>query len=337
MGTKQSVQKNAQNEEQRQRASASQMYQEELLPAASLSQPERLLDDLPNHPTARPLRQAAVLQMQRQRGNAYVLRQLAQRQCACGVPDQSQAKTEELQRQEEEVVEEEGFEVGGQLMMTPSWHVIPLPARAAQLETKTTMADVHRGEAPELQRTNGADACHTPTQMRALISGSFEGGKTLDDYYPDLVGGNYWGSNATAGPFDNGSRAGSAVQLIGEYPSPCAPGTGSNFTLGQSATIVRARANGAKMMENGKALEGQTINDIARSGRDQSKAPFRQEYGFAVTMADPISGIPYNTLTSYEWEVNLTTSITGSGGAKSVNWGVTVEASNGTVTKNTVR
>jgi hypothetical protein len=54
-------------------------------------------------------------------------------------------------------------------------------------------------------------------------------------------------------------------------------------------------------------------------------------------MADPISGIPYNTLTSYEWEVNLTTSLTGKGGSKSVNWGVTVEASGGKVTKNEVR
>jgi hypothetical protein len=91
------------------------------------------------------------------------------------------------------------------------------------------------------------------------------------------------------------------------------------------------------MMENGKPLEGQTIDDIKRSGRDQSKPPFRQEFGFAVSMADPISGIPYNTLTSYEWEVNLTTSLTGKGGSKAVNWGVTVEASGGKVTKNEVR
>jgi hypothetical protein len=245
-------------------------------------------------------------------------------------PHQSAAGLPAIQRQvagegdqSAQANEEEGFEVGGDLMLLPRWHV-------------ATVLPANGSGGPVLQRDKSTDACHMPTAMRAVISGKFEGGKTLDDYFPDLVGKGFWGKNDTAGTFDNGTRAGSSVQLIGEYPSPCVD-AGKNFTLGQTATIVRARANGKKMMENGKPLEGQTIDDIKRSGRDQSKPPFRQEFGFAVSMADPISGIPYNTLTSYEWEVNLTTSLTGKGGSKSVNWGVTVEASGGKVTKNEVR
>jgi hypothetical protein len=54
-------------------------------------------------------------------------------------------------------------------------------------------------------------------------------------------------------------------------------------------------------------------------------------------MADPISGIPYSTLRSYELEVNLTSSLTGAGGSVSVDWGVTIEAAGGRVTRNEVR
>jgi hypothetical protein len=214
---------------------------------------------------------------------------------------------------------EEGIEVGDQLMYFPDWKIVSLPTDTTALQPQ---ADV--------------STCDKPTTMRKVISGSFEGNKTMDDYFPDLVGKGFWGKNNVAGPFDNGARAGSSVQLIGEYPSPCSAG-GSAFTLGQTATIKRARADGKKLMENGKPLEGQTIDDIKRSGRDQSKPPFRQEFDFAVSMADPISGIPYKTLKSYEWEVDLTSSLSGTGGSKSVNWGVTVEASGGTVTKNEVR
>jgi hypothetical protein len=219
---------------------------------------------------------------------------------------------------------EEGFEVGDELMLFPNWQIVTLPPD----EGPAVLQPVAPGPAP--------DACNTPLGMRKVTSGTFEGGKTLDDYYPDLVGRDIWGSRDTAGTFDNGTRAGSAVQLIGEYAAPCLAG-GSAFTLGQTATIRRARANGARMMEGGRPLEGQTLDDIARSGRDQSRAPFRQEFGFAISMADPISGIPYNTLRSYEFSVDLTSSIRGAGGTRSVSWGITIEASGGRVTRNDLR
>jgi hypothetical protein len=240
-----------------------------------------------------------------------------------------QAQTDETQGQNEapagtQDTANEGIEINpDELMLLPHWQF-------------TTLSGTEASGAPTLQpQAAAASICDTPVRMRKVTSGAFEV-KTLDDYFPDLVGKGYWGSSSTAGTFDTGSRAGSAVQLIGELRIPCDSST-VQTTLGQSATIVRAKADGAKMMENGKALEGQTINDIQRSGRDQSKAPFRQVWAGAVSMADPISGIPYASLKSYEWEVNLTTSLTGASGTVSVGWGVTVEASGGKVTKNEVR
>lgn len=231
-----------------------------------------------------------------------------------------QELTDETPAEPEAAGGAEGFEIDpGQLMVLPRWH------------------DVTPAAEPVLRRQQlGASHCDTPASMAKVTSGPFQGGKTLDDYYPDLVGKSVWGSNNTAGTFDNGSRAGSAVQLIGNLAIPCAT-SDTPTTLKQTATIVRAKANGAQMMENGAPLAGQTINDIQRSGRDQSRAPFRQTWTGAVSMADPISGIPYKPLRSYEWEVNLTSSLAGAGGTVSVNWGVTVEATAGRVTKNEVR
>jgi hypothetical protein len=97
------------------------------------------------------------------------------------------------------------------------------------------------------------------------------------------------------------------------------------------------RANGARLNEGGRPLEGRTLDDIARSRRDATRPPFRQEFDFAVSMADPISGIPYRGLASYELEVNLKSSLSGPGGSESVDWGITVEAMAGRVTKNQVR
>ncbi|HSL00271.1 MAG TPA: DUF4157 domain-containing protein [Rubrobacteraceae bacterium] len=229
--------------------------------------------------------------------------------------------------------EEEGIEVDpNELMIMPRWSMVALPDDSGP--TTASFAPTTSGTLQRQAPT--ATPCDAPTQMRKVISGTFEGGKTLDDYFPDLVGAGAWGSNNTAGPFDNGTRAGSSVQLIGELPIPCAT-SAAPTTLGQTVSIVRLRADGKKLKEGGKPLEGQTIDDIKRSKRDQSKAPFRQTWVGAVSMADPISGVSYSTLKSYEFEANLTTSLAGAGGTVSVDWGVTVEAAGGRVTKNEVR
>lgn len=222
------------------------------------------------------------------------------------------------------------FEVNpGDLVMLPQTQLILQPPAAPSLASGPAGAVLQR-------QGSGVTACDTPSQMLKVTSGPLQDGKTMDDYFPDLVGKGVWGSNSTAGPFDTGTRAGSVVQLIGMLPIPCVTTTVPT-TLRQTATIVRARANGNPMAEGGKPLEGQTLDDIARSGRDQSRPPFRQTWLGAVSMADPISGIKYATLRTYEWEVNLTTSLAGAGGTASVDWGVTVEASAGRVTKNELR
>ena len=222
--------------------------------------------------------------------------------------------------------EAEGYEINpDELMILPRARLVLAPEGTGQGSASPSP--------PVLQQQLGH--CDTPFSMEKVISGNFRE-KTLDDYFPDLVGAGAWGSNNVAGPFDNGTRAGSAVQLIGNLRIPCAA-DGTPTTLGQSATIVRARANGAVLMENGRPLEGQTLDDIARSGRDATQAPFRQTWAASISMADPISGIPYAGLRSYELEVNLTSSLTAPGGTVSVGWGVTVEAAAGRVTRNEVR
>jgi hypothetical protein len=230
--------------------------------------------------------------------------------------------------------EEEGIEIDPkELMAFPRWMVTMLPGDEYGSAGSFAPVGVPPGPAP-LQRQ--AMHCDKPSAMRKVTSGTFEGGKTLDDYFPDIVGGGFWGTNNKAGPFDNGTRAGSSVQLIGELPIPCAT-SHSPTTLGQTITWKRLKVDGKKLRENGKDIEGQTMDDVKRSGRDQSKAPFRQIWTGAVTMADPISGAPYAGTNSYELEADLTTSLTGAGGTVSVGWGVTVEAAKGKVTKNEVR
>lgn len=221
---------------------------------------------------------------------------------------------------------QEGFEIDpSELRILPRVTLLPGPDSA-----------VLQAPAPTSPAPSTATICDRPEGMFKVTSGQFVAGKTLDDYFPDLIGTNTWGSNNTAGPFDNGFRAGSSVQLYANLPIPCAT-SASPTTLGQTVTIVRMRANGAQVTEGGVPLEGQTINDIARSGRDSSQAPFRQTWLGAISMADPISGIPYNSLASYDFEANLTSSLTAAGGTVSVDWGVTVQAAAGRVTRNEVR
>ncbi len=176
-------------------------------------------------------------------------------------------------------------------------------------------------------------SCDSLIEFHKVTSGKFEGGKTLDDYYPAWVGKDAWGAKDTAGPFDTGKRAGSALQFVGTYPMLC-PHGGTVFPTAQTARIRRARANGVKGTEDGKDLEGQTIDDVKHSGQDQSKAPFRQTWKWAVSFADPISGIEYKDLDSYELHVDLTSSLSGPGSTSSVTWGVRVEAKAGKVTRN---
>jgi hypothetical protein len=166
--------------------------------------------------------------------------------------------------------------------------------------------------------------------MHKVTSGAFLGGLTINDYYPDIASRGY---PATAGPFDVGGRAGANVQLYGVIPSPCLP---DQFHLEQTITRTRLRRDGVA-----DPTEGTTVDDIAKSGRDASRAPFRQEFlgggdaplGYIISMADPPS-TGYNSTSNIEHDRNFVTSLVGPGGRQSVRWSLSTRISGGVVTRN---
>jgi hypothetical protein len=176
-----------------------------------------------------------------------------------------------------------------------------------------------------------SDICAAPESMTKRISGTFAGGRSLDDYYPDLVGKGYWDAAATAGPFDTGTRVGSSVQLAGTIRIPCRPDL---FNLAQTVTYTRLRVGGAADPD-----EGKTFDDIAKSGRDATRAPFRQEFmnldGYWISMADPPS-VVYGPTTNLEFDRDFVTSLVGPSGRRSLNWSTSIRIAGGRVTRNTV-
>jgi hypothetical protein len=178
-----------------------------------------------------------------------------------------------------------------------------------------------------------ADSCEQPRSMNKLTSGAFLGGLTMDSYYPDLTGRGYYDHPGTAGTFDTGSRVGANIQLYGVIPSPCEP---SRFRLEQTVTRTRFRINGVVHPE-----EGRTFDDIAKSGRDASRPPFRQEFlgggdaplGYIISMADPPS-TGYSSSSNIEHDRDFVTSLAGPGGRQSVSWSLSSRTSGGTVTRN---
>jgi hypothetical protein len=177
------------------------------------------------------------------------------------------------------------------------------------------------------------DSCGQPISMHKLTSGSFLGGLTMDSYYPDLKGKGYYNHPGTGGTFDTGSRVGANIQLYGVIPSPCLP---NQFHLEQTITRTRYRINGVIHPE-----EGRTFDDIAKSGRDASRPPFRQEFlggggaplGYIISMADPPS-TGYNPTISIEHDRDFVSSLVGPSGRQSVSWSLSTRISGGAVTRN---
>lgn len=178
-----------------------------------------------------------------------------------------------------------------------------------------------------------SDSCEQPRSMHKLTSGPFLGGLTMDSYYPDLRGRGYYDHPGTGGAFDTGSRAGANIQLYGVIPSPCLP---SQFHLEQTIKRTRFRINGVVHEE-----EGKTFDDIAKSGRDASRAPFRQEFlgggdaplGYIISMADPPS-TGYNATSNIEHDRDFVTTLVGPSGRQSVSWSLSTRISGGSVTRN---
>jgi hypothetical protein len=82
--------------------------------------------------------------------------------------------------------------------------------------------------------------------------------------------------------------------------------------------------------------EGKTFDDIAKSGRDATRPPFRQEFlggdsappGYIISMADPPS-TGYNAASTIEHDRDFVSSLVGPGGRKSVAWSLSTRISGG--------
>jgi hypothetical protein len=232
--------------------------------------------------------------------------------------------------------------------------IFPIPAPEAAPRSSPTMPIAGGGEEDifEPPQTGGGNAapgspapsapapaagsCSKPRSMNKIVSGSFLGGLTMDSYFPDLSGGGFWAHAGTGGPFDTGTQAGGNAQLFGVIPSPCVP---SQFHLEQTASPVRFRVGGVA-----QPLEGTTFDDVARSGRNFSQAPSRQEFfgggaaplGFIISMADPPS-VSYNSSRpNVERDTNFVSSLVGPGGRQSVSWSQSVRVVGGVVSVNTL-
>jgi hypothetical protein len=178
--------------------------------------------------------------------------------------------------------------------------------------------------------TPQSDSCAVPLSMTKVTSGSFQGGLSMDNYYPDLATSGIWARGGSGGPFDTGSSVGSNVQLFGTFPSPCRP---DQYTLAQTVTYDKKIVDGVH-----DPKEGAVQDDIAKSGRDFSKAPARQDFlgnGYDVSMADP-PFIRYSASSNIEWDRSFTTSLVGPGGKASVSWSTSIKVESGKVTKNTI-
>ncbi len=177
------------------------------------------------------------------------------------------------------------------------------------------------------------DSCGQPISMNKLTSGTFLGGLTMNSYFPDLAGSGTFLHPGTAGTFDTGRRAGANVQLFGVISSPCRPDL---FHLEQTVTRTRFRHNGVVLAD-----EGRTFDDVAKSGRDASRPPFRQEFlgggtaplGFIISMADP-PNTGYTATSNIEHDRDFVTSLVGPSGRQSVSWSLSTRISGGAVTRN---
>ena len=203
----------------------------------------------------------------------------------------------------------------------------------------TTAAGGDAGSGTNAQPQQGAGdgsaaaggICDQPINMSKVISGNFLGGFTMDDYYPDLVGRGFYDHPGTGGPWDTGARVGANAQLVGEIRIPCDP---SAFSLAQTVTYVRTIRDGVHHPD-----EGKTMDDIAKSGRDASRPPFRREFmgtaGWAISMADPPS-VTYGPTSNIDWDRSFVTSLVSPMGRRDVSWSTSIRVVNGAVTRNTI-
>lgn len=173
-----------------------------------------------------------------------------------------------------------------------------------------------------------ATACDCkPKKITLVKDGDFKGGKTMDDYYPDLKGKGYYDHPGKAGPFDTGSRVGANIQIVGEVE-----GDASKCKVTQELFVETENING------NTDRQGKTYDDIKKSGRDATKAPFKQDFNGQTSFADPPS-YGYGPTTNITSKRVFTSCVVGCDGKTKccVKWSLEIIVVKGVVTKNEVK
>ena len=171
------------------------------------------------------------------------------------------------------------------------------------------------------------------------LHGKLQDGSDLSmlDYFPDQLGKGVLRDIRTAGPFIRDNIAGANVQLYGTILSGCRP---ELFSLRQTITHTVDKKDGVST-----AKEGTSVDDIKESGKDASKAPFRQDWldddGYHISMADmpayyELGRAAFSSYTNIEFVKDFVTSLVGSAGETSVNWSYRLKIEDGKVIENEV-
>lgn len=191
---------------------------------------------------------------------------------------------------------------------------------------------------PPNPATPAGTQCEKPNSMRAVISGPFLDGLTMDNYYPGLRSQGFFANPDRAGPWDTGKRCGVNVQLVGSLHLLCRDDL---FQFTQTVHHEKSIFGGKK-----DADDGTTHDDIAESGGDYTKPPLKQSSApdpmsgegsdvAHISMADPPS-LEYARAPDVEWDRSFVTALTGPKGKAEVRWRVSMVVKNGEVLKNTV-
>jgi hypothetical protein len=179
------------------------------------------------------------------------------------------------------------------------------------------------------------NACAAPKSLKKIISGPFEGGVSLETYYPNAHGeeSGTWLNGNIAGPWNTGQVAGANIQIVGTIPGPCNP---EFFFLGQTVKTTL-------FVENGKHThpekEGVLRDDVAENVDNPDHSSFRQEWlgpeGLHISTADPPS-VSYNRFSNIQADTTYVTWLAGLGGKSEIAWKTSIRVVNGEVVKNTL-
>jgi hypothetical protein len=212
------------------------------------------------------------------------------------------------------------------IALLPSGTVATVPFGVPPAKTRHTKQKMDKKTAPI-----PSSACGKPLRLEVVTSGPFRDGHCVEDYYPDLVGQDLWAHGSSAGPFITSKRIGANVQLVGTIGPKCPPG---EYHFTQIATNDVLRADGTVA-----PTEGQSFDDLARSGWNSEQPPFRQTKLPHISIAD-IPSVPQPAprgIRNARAETTYVTSLQGPAGSETVTWRTAVEIKDGQVIKNSVK